>query len=397
MNVQLNDSGVPIVKEKTFAQKVKGVLLWTILIILTLAAALLVYLCIAGASEMAALTTLKQVSDHPYYTMSYDNFDYTNMLNEELSDNDAVIQYYKKKFFKGLSGAIPGENDNEYVPKGSVAFYSRTFVYTYMKGRVYNSYDTPIMMVAAKPQNGYKSWNIIDMSDVGVKAETNIDQWYNNAFQTVAATYCTSEGINQEGLSVSLISCPLAECDDTPLVNVTPFMAVRLMLDRATTVDSAIEVLKNYDVDFSSGSYQFFVSEKEENSAIIEYVGGSMEVQRMEKDAMHQVCTNKMESSKVPSFSKDYKDAYNEITLYDFFEKALAEQLSGGKPGMSQDYAQAVMKSESEDMKDSGESHFGTVLYGTQYTVFYDLSKMKMQIVVENDSKTQSYTYDLTK
>ena len=397
MNVQLNDSGVPIVKEKTLAQKIKGILLWTILIILTIAAALLVYLCVAGAGEMAALTTFKHVSDHPYYTMTYQNFEYSDMVNKELSNNDEVIKYYKQKFFKSLSDAIPGEDKNEYVTKGSVAFYSRTFIYSYMKGRVYNSYDAPILMVTAKPQNGYKSWNIIDMSDVGVQAETNVDQWYNNAFQTIAATYCTSEGINQEGLSVSLISCPVASCDDTNLINITPFVAVRLMLDRATTVDNAIDVLKNYDIDFSSGTYHFFVSEKEEKSAIIEYVNGSMEVKYMESGALHQVCSNKMESPKVPSSTRDYNNAYDEVTLYDFFEKALSDQLSGGKPGMSQDYAQSIMKSQSTNMRDSGENHFGTVLYGTQYTVFYDTAKMKMQIVVENDAKTQSYSYDLTK
>ena len=397
MNVQLNDSGVPIVKEKTLAQKIKGILLWTILIILTIAAALLVYLCVAGAGEMAALTTFKHVSDHPYYTMTYQNFEYSDMVNKELSNNDEVIKYYKQKFFKSLSDAIPGEDKNEYVTKGSVAFYSRTVIYSYMKGRVYNSYDAPILMVTAKPQNGYKSWNIIDMSDVGVQAETNVDQWYNNAFQTIAATYCTSEGINQEGLSVSLISCPVASCDDTNLINITPFVAVRLMLDRATTVDNAIDVLKNYDIDFSSGTYHFFVSEKEEKSAIIEYVNGSMEVEYMESGALHQVCSNKMESPKVPSSTRDYNNAYDEVTLYDFFEKALSDQLSGGKPGMSQDYAQSIMKSQSTNMRDSGENHFGTVLYGTQYTVFYDTAKMKMQIVVENDAKTQSYSYDLTK
>ena len=109
MNVQLNDSGVPIIRQKTFAQKVKGFLLWTILILLTIAAALLVYLCVAGASEMAALTTLKKVSSHPYYTMSYDNFNYDDMLYKELPNNNEVVQYYKKKFFKSASGFFPGE------------------------------------------------------------------------------------------------------------------------------------------------------------------------------------------------------------------------------------------------------------------------------------------------
>ena len=131
-------------------------------------------------------------------------------------------------------------------------------------------------MVTCKPANGYKSWNIIDMADVGMMSEESIDQWYTNAFQTVAATYCVSEGINSEFFGVSLISCPVAECDDTSKVNITPFLAVRLMLDRAATVDSAIELLNEYDIDFNCGTYHFFVSEKSGRSAIIAYVYSKM-------------------------------------------------------------------------------------------------------------------------
>lgn len=396
MNVQLNDSGVPIIRQKTFVQKVKGFLLWAILICLTLVAALLVYLCFAGASEMAGLTTMKNISDHPYYTMNYENFDYTDLLNQELPDNDAVIKYYKKKFFKGLSGFIPGKNENESVTKGSVAFFGRTFVSSYMKGRIYNSYDVPIMMITTKPANGYKAWNIIDMSDVGMQSGQNIDQWYGNAFQSVAAAYCTSEGINQEGLSVSLISCPVAECNDTSLANITPFVAVRLLLDRTATVDSAIELLKGYDIDFSSGAYHFFVSEKEFKSAIIEYVDGEMSVTYHTSGYFHQVCTNEMANTMLPPASRDFNDSYQEVTLNRYFDSSLAAQYKGG-PGMSPSYAQLIMRDNSKNMEETNETHFGTNMYGTQYTVFYDMNRMTMQIVIENDTKNQSYTYDLTR
>ncbi len=393
MNVQLNDSGVPIIRQKTFAQKVKSFLLWTILVILTIAAALLVYLCVVGASEMAALTTLKKVSNQPYYTMSYENFDCSDMLNQELPDNDHIIQYYKKKFFKSASGFFPGTNENETITKGSVAFFSRTFTSTYMRARIYNSYDAPIIMVTTKPQNGYKSWNIVDMSDVGLISKQDIAQWTDNTFQTIAASYCTSEGINQEGFGVSLISCPVAECDDTSLVNITPFVAVRLLLDRTATVESAIDLLEGYDIDFSSGTYHFFISEKNQNSAIIEYIDGKMSVTYQAPDKAFQVCSNRMEYTSLPESDKDYSNLYNEISLYDFFDKALGAY----QPGMSQSYAQLLVSDKSTDMAETSELHFGTNMYGTLYSVFYDTNKMKMYIIVTNDTKSQSYNYDLSK
>ena len=394
MNVQLNDSGVPILRQKTFGQKVKTFLLWTILVIMTLAAALLVYLCLAGASEMAALTTLKKVSDHPYYTMEYENFDYSDLLTEECDSNDAVIKFYKSKFFKSLSGAMPGGYKNDYVTRGSYAFASRTSTTSQVRGRVYNSYDSPILMVIAKPENGYKSWNIVDMADVGLLSGQSIDQWYSNAFQTVAATYCVSEGINSEFFGVSLISCPVAECDETSKVNVTPFLACRLLLDRVATVDSAIDMLSEYDIDFSCGAYHFFISDKDGQSAIIEYIDGKMSVTRRPADMYHLVCTNKMEDKTVRSAEKDYSDRYKEISVYNEFERTLASQYTHGF-GVDRTYAFLMLNDSAKTETATEDDHFGTNMYGTQYTVVYQMDKMQMRIVIENDRETQMYDYDL--
>lgn len=249
-------------------------------------------------------------------------------------------------------------------------------------------------MIITKPENGYKSWNIIDMADVGMDANTTIDQWYANTFQTVAASYCVSEGINSEFFGVSLISCPVAECDDTSLVNITPFMAVRLMLDRAATVDSAIELLKEYDIDFSSGSYHYLISDKNGDSAVIEYIDGKMSVTYSADGVCHQVCTNKMEDKTVQSASKDYSNRYEEISLYSLFEKTLDSQEKesiGTYPG----YALVLFGDSSKSLKETTESHFGSNKYGTLYYVVYDSNKMRMQIVIDGDANNQQYTYDL--
>ena len=394
MNVQLNDSGVPILRQKTFAQKVKSFLLWTILVILTLAAALLVYLCIAGASEMAALTTLKKVSSHPYYTMEYDNFDYSDLVTKECENNDGVIKFYKSKFFKGLSGLLPGESENDYVVKGSLAFASRTLTASQVRGRICNSYDTPIMMVISKPENGYKSWNIIDMADLGMTSGQTIDQWYSNAFQTVAATYCVSDGINSEFFGASLISCPVAECDDTSKVNITPFLAIRLMLDRAATVDSAVELLQEYDIDFSSGTYHFFISDRSFKSAVIEYIDGKMSVTYNVPGTVYQVCTNKMEDKTVRSAERDYSNRFKENSHYLEFDKTLSGMTERGL-GIDRTYAGLMLNDIAKPMASTDEYHYGTTMYGTQYTVLYDHSKLQMRLIIENDSKAQTYTYDL--
>ena len=394
MNIQLNDSGVPILREKTLAQKIKSFLLWTILVILTLAAALLVYLCFAGASEMAGLTTFRKMSSHPFYTMEYENFEYDELLTKECETNDDVIKFFKSKFFKGLGGMFPGEVEPDPVVRGSVAFSSRTSTYAMVKCRLYNSYDTPIMMVIAKPANGYRSWNFVDMADLGINSRKELDQWYGNAFQTVAATYCVSEGLNSEFFGASLISCPVADCEDTSKANITPFLAVRLMLDKAATVESAIQILDEYDIDFSSGPYHFFLSDKHGGSAVVEYIDGKMSVTYPETGISHQVCTNKMEDKSVRSADKDYSNRFKEISVYKTFDDTLRNQYDHDF-GIDRTYAFLMLNDKAQDFAATDEEHFGTNMYGTQYTVTYWSDKMQMRVIVENDSKSQSYTYDI--
>ena len=47
-------------------------------------------------------------------------------------------------------------------------------------------------------------------------------------------------------------------------------------------------------------------------------------------------------------------------------------------------------------MRATEEEHFGTNMYGTQYTVIYQEDKMQMRVVIENDRETQVYDYDLS-
>jgi len=101
-----------------------------------------------------------------------------------------------------------------------------------------------------------------------------------------------------------------------------------------------------------------------------------MSVTYQAPDKAFQVCSNRMEYTSLPESDKDYSNLYNEISLYDFFDKALGAY----QPGMSQSYAQLLVSDKSTDMAETSELHFGTNMYGTLYSVFYDTNKMKMYI-----------------
>ena len=179
-------------------------------------------------------------------------------------------------------------------------------------------------------------------------------------------------------------------------MNVTPFLACRLLLDRVATVDSAIDLLKDYDIDFSCGAYHFFISDKEGECAIVEYIDGKMSVTRRESDdVFHLVCTNKMENQTVRSAEKDYSNRYKELSVYSDFERTLSSQYKNGL-GVDRTYAFLMLNDSAQDMKATEEDHFGTNMYGTQYTVTYQQDKMQMRVVIENDRETQMFDYGLS-
>ena len=186
----------------------------------------------------------------------------------------------------------------------------------------------------------------------------------------------------------------MAECDDTSKVNITPFLAIRLMLDRAATVDSAVELLQEYDIDFSSGTYHFFISDRSFKSAVIEYIDGKMSVTYNVPGTVYQVCTNKMEDKTVRSAERDYSNRFKENSHYLEFDKTLSGMTERGL-GIDRTYAGLMLNDIAKPMASTDEYHYGTTMYGTQYTVLYDHSKLQMRLIIENDSKAQTYTYDL--
>lgn len=394
MNVQLNDSGVPILREKTMAQKIKSKLLWIILIILAVTASLLLYICFAASNEMGALSSFKaEDPEKQYYTMEYINFDYSKMLNKNLVTNNDTIQHFKNKIFSPVAASfLPGSVQEEREPVESAAMYGRTFISTYFKARTYTAPNTQIAMIISKPEEGYKSWNIVDLADVGITSSTVINPWFDNSFQLMAANYAVSEGINQEYFSVSLISTPEADCKvDKRRETISPFMAVRLLLDRSATVDNGIDILEDYNIDFSNGKYHFFISQADGDSAVIEYINGEMAITRVDgktSKSHHQICTNKMES-KLANTS-DFGGKYRELKIYEEYDKALSSFDLNGGIGISQGYARVVIKNTCSTPSDT-ES-------GTQYFVFYDIYKSSMQIVIRNESDEKKiFKYDITK
>jgi predicted choloylglycine hydrolase len=108
----------------------------------------------------------------------------------------------------------------------------------------------------------------------------------------MSAPYIPLDGINEKGLAVGILQIfDKPTLQDTGKVDITSTTAIRLLLDKATTVDEAVALLKDYDMHSSANScYHYQISDAAGKSVIVEYVDNEMHV--LKPDGNYQAVTN---------------------------------------------------------------------------------------------------------
>ena len=97
----------------------------------------------------------------------------------------------------------------------------------------------------------------------------------------IAALYVPMDGINEAGLCVADLEVNEGgmEAVDTEKPDLTVTTAIRLLLNRAATVEEAVELLRQYDIHASGGiSHHLAISDASGASVSVEFVDGEMVV-----------------------------------------------------------------------------------------------------------------------
>ncbi len=98
---------------------------------------------------------------------------------------------------------------------------------------------------------------------------------------TTAAIYAPLDGMNEKGLcvSVNMIEDGDTIRQETEKTDVTTTTAIRLLLDRAATVEEALSLLEQYDLHSSmSFMVHFAIADASGRSVAVEYVDNGMVV-----------------------------------------------------------------------------------------------------------------------
>lgn len=193
-----------------------------------------------------------------------------------------------------------------------------------------NRIDIPVIVVHTAPKGGKKSVSFVDGNFVGYKKGFYTAKG-NDLSMLMAVPYLLLDGINEDGFAISVLKLDGKPTKQEGGTNKTIFttVAMRMLLDRVSTVKEATNMLKQYNMcmDTDTASYHFFMADATGDYAIVEYTGAdpdnvnpsNMEVLR-DNDTLRCV-TNfyvspSMLETKFGGNSKHGKNRYDSLRIY---------------------------------------------------------------------------------
>lgn len=255
---------------------------------ITVACVLLLAVVAVGiiwGNELLTLTSIKEIApsneehrDGFVYEITVSGDYYFDQFLTEggASSDQELISFITNSIGKGL---IPLNIEESSISCSS--FTAVTEEGDRVFGRNYDFDKTNTAIVYTKPGNGrHASVSTVDLQFLGIDPDTGVTGLADK-FLCLAAPYAPLDGVNDAGVSCGIYmtyqgaeTVPTDQQTDKP--DITSTTMLRLILDYASTVDEAIELVEKYDLHDSAGtSYHYMVADAQGNSAILEWVAGT--------------------------------------------------------------------------------------------------------------------------
>ncbi|MFQ9916444.1 MAG: linear amide C-N hydrolase [Flavonifractor plautii] len=241
-------------------------------------AAVLVLLALFQA-ELRTLNTIERVDDTDLFTMTYlGDYGLDDFLAQGGASNDnELLDFLMQKLLKGLPLRfdIPDLGCSTFAaetPEGDAIF-----------GRNFDMYYSPALFVRTAPEDGYRSISMVNLSYIGfgrqaahqpLAGQPGVHSW--------PPRLCPSGRPERESgpaVGVPLIDTEPTDQQTDACLTITTTTAIRLLLDRAATVDEALALLRQYDMHASANScYHFQIADAAGRAVVVEYIGDEMNV-----------------------------------------------------------------------------------------------------------------------
>ncbi len=221
-------------------------------------------------SRIKSAFTIEKLSDYQDYNLYSIDIEYDYDLDEIINMGISSDQSYIDNI---IGAVLPGLPVKIRIPDfGCSSFNMHNSVNNHnLMGRNYDfKRNTSAMLVRCTPKNGYSSIALSALENMGAN---NADSCLKNRFASLASPFACLDGINEKGVSISVLmldSKPTRQSSGKPCI--TTCLAIRMVLDRASTTEEAIDILRHFDMFASAnGDYHFYINDASGNGKIVEY------------------------------------------------------------------------------------------------------------------------------
>jgi hypothetical protein len=239
-------------------------------------------------NELRSLASLIKVDDYPMYRIKYyGDYGFDEFLKTGAKSDKDLEAYVVKRLLKGLP------IDLGITADGCTAFVTRNLEGDVVFGRNFDFDYAPSLQVFTDPDDGYASISTVNLTFAGYSADRLPEGGISaNSFLTLAAPYLPFDGMNEKGVCIALLAVPEAQppqSGDKVTLNTTT--AIRLVLDKASSVDEAVDLLRQYNIYFSADTpCHYLIADLTGASVLVEYWDGTL--QTVVPDTNYQIASN---------------------------------------------------------------------------------------------------------
>lgn len=347
------------------------------IILITLAAVLVLLIgiiCGAGAlfqEELRIIGSIEKVTeDKPIYYMEADSdYHFEEFLEQGGASSDGEVSaFLTEKISKGFYSV-----DVEDTGLACSTISAKNPEGNHIWGRNYDWTGSVPIIVKCSPKDGYRSISTCDFQNITGNTET-VPEGMMNQMLAIAALYVPMDGINEAGLCVADLEVNEGGMidADTEKPDLTVTTAIRLLLNKAATVEEAADLLNQYDIHASAGiSHHIAISDASGNSAVLEFTDGEMTV----VDTC-SVTNFSLANGDTSAGGESAKERYEYLT-------ALYQKNNGILTG------DQVREALSKVVQPDGE-------WTTQWSIVYDQGSMTADYYFNGDY-TKAYRYSIEK
>ena len=228
--------------------------------------------------EVATLNSLEKVDDFPLYTMHY--YGSTEPASPRL-------------------GRAPGISRRAAASVGLFAICGAGRRSTNSMAATSIGWTAPLCCCLLIPTTGYASVSMVDLAylEFGDKVDRLTELPLDQRLPLLDAPGLPFDGMNERGLVVGMAAVPDGNVQPDPgKETIDSLQVIRRMLDQAGTVDEAVAVLQQVNIEWGSGPpLHYLIADRSGQAALVEFYQGKLHI--IPNDSPWHLATNFLLSS----------------------------------------------------------------------------------------------------